>query len=85
MECLKGVIICEQKNVEQHIDPLKFETHNHKWERNIVGLVIALRWLDQELHEIQQKLEKTQVDEKELNGTLPTLQQNFDIVEGTLI
>ncbi len=38
-----------------------------------------------ELHETQQELEKTQAQEKEVKGTLATLQWNFDIMEGTFV
>jgi hypothetical protein len=37
----------------------EFETHKQKWENNNVGLVIVERQLNQELHETQQRLEKT--------------------------
>jgi hypothetical protein len=46
----------------------------HEWEKNNVGLIIVQRQLDQELHEIQQRLDKTQLKEKETRRTLMVLQ-----------
>jgi hypothetical protein len=46
--------------------------------------VFAQRQLDQELHEIQQKLEKSQKEEKETREILKVMEQNFTIVDGTL-
>ncbi len=46
--------------------------------------MFAQRQLDQELHEIQQKLEKSQKEEKETREILKVMEQNFTIVDGTL-
>lgn len=43
VECLHGVIMYEQKHVEQHIDPLDFEAHWQEWERNIAGFIVVKR------------------------------------------
>jgi hypothetical protein len=37
------------------------------------------------LHGTQQELEKSQAHEKEMKGTLATLQWNFDIMESTFV
>jgi hypothetical protein len=53
LECLQGVILCEQKCVGQCINPFELESHKKKWKRNNVGVIIGQRQLDQNLHEIQ--------------------------------
>jgi len=64
----------EPKSAEHRIDLLEFEAHMQEWEKNNVGFIIVQRQLDQEPHEIQQRLEKTQMKEKETRRNLMVLQ-----------
>jgi hypothetical protein len=59
LEHMHNIILYRQERVEHQIDPLEFEAHKQEWEKNNVGLMFAQRQLDQKLHEIEQKLEKT--------------------------
>ncbi len=83
LERVQGITLYERERAEHCIDPLEFEAHKQEWEKNNVGLMFTQRQLDQKLHETHQKLEKTQVEEKEVKQTLKVLQQNFMIVDGT--
>ncbi len=73
LEHVQVIILYEQNHVKHWIDPLEFEAHKQEWEKNNVGLVFAHRHLDQEFHETQHKLEKTQEEEKEARKTLKDL------------
>ncbi len=61
---LQGIILYKQEHIKHRINPFEFEAHEQEWEKNNAGLVFAQRQLDQELHETQQKLGKTQVERR---------------------
>jgi Tfp pilus assembly protein PilN len=66
-------MLSERDCVEHRIDPLEFDTFKQEWEKNNTSLIIAQKQLDQEIQEIQQMLEKTQIKEKETRKALMVL------------